>query len=163
MQGKRRAIGSLSVGRCRRWRESGVGCEATRFLDSAVLRSEWGGREEKGTGGSRIAPTRWLTGRGMSPRIREDNGWGKGAVRQPPLRGVGRWNDGWKGAHEGRPYQMADGQGDGSPHPRGQRVGKRRGSSTAPTGENTAGHGVHPHPNLPPSRGKGFIGAERDG
>ena len=23
------------------------------------------------------------------------------------------------------------------------------------------GHGVHPHPNLPPSRGKGFVVAER--
>ena len=35
------------------------------------------------------------------------------------------------------------------------------GSRTAPTEENVVGHGVHPHPNLPPSRGKGLVGAER--
>ena len=44
-----------------------------------------------------------------------NDGWlerGRGrAVREPPLRGVGRWNDG---------------QGDGSPHPRGQREGRGR-------------------------------------
>ena len=35
------------------------------------------------------------------------------------------------------------------------------GSRTAPAEENVVGHGVHPHPNLPPSRGKGLVGAER--
>ena len=30
-----------------------------------------------------------------------------------------------------------------------------------PTGENAVGHGVHPHPNLPPSRGKGIADSER--
>ena len=33
------------------------------------------------------------------------------------------------------------------------------GSRTASAGENVVGNGVHPHPNLPPSRGKGFVGA----
>ena len=50
--------------------------------------------------------------------------------------GVVRWNNGW--------------------------VGGMGGSRTAPTGENVVGHGVHPHPNLPPSRGKGFVAAERE-
>ena len=35
------------------------------------------------------------------------------------------------------------------------------GSRTAPTEENVVGHEVHPHPNLPPSRGKGFVATER--
>ena len=35
------------------------------------------------------------------------------------------------------------------------------GSRTAPTEENVVGHEVHPHPNLPPSRGKGFVATEQ--
>ena len=69
--------------------------------------------------------------------------------------------------------------GDGSEIPRGTRNDicfKRRGwvpacartreggagtggSRTVSAGENVVGNGVHPHPNLPPSRGKGFVGA----
>ena len=81
-------------------------------------------------------------GRGMGPRIREDNGKGEsggGAVPEPPLRGVGR--TAYNGRPQGSPLQGKDGGvGEGSPP---SPIFTRAGS------------------NLPPSRGKGFVGAER--
>ena len=114
------------------------------------------------SGMGRIART---TGRGWVPRIREDNGRGDG-FPLPSLRG-----------HALR----AGGDGDGSPPPpsRGQDLDARTtggawgrgtgGSRTAPTeGEYCRARGSPPSPvftragsNLPPSRGKGFVGDER--
>ena len=75
-------------------------------------------------------------GRGMGPRIREDNGRGSRgrAVPEPPLRGVGR--TAYNGRPQGSPLRKEwEGTGDGSPHSRGQREGESgaRGSRTAPT------------------------------
>ena len=67
----------------------------------------------------------------MGPRIREDNGKGESggrAVPEPPLRGVGR--TAYNGRPQGSPLQEKDGgvgEGDGSPHPRGQREGESGG------------------------------------
>ena len=97
----------------------------------------------------------------MGPRMREDNGWGLGD-------------------RLGRRFGVR--KKDGSPHSRGQRVGMGSriredngsgwgtgGSRTAPTeGEYCQALGSPPSPvftragsNLPPSRGKGFVGDER--
>ena len=65
-------------------------------------------------------------GQGMGPRIREDNGWGRDGFPQSRLHwgrlyaGMtsGCENDGLGARMGGR------GEGDGSPHPRGQRMGK---------------------------------------
>ena len=93
---------------------------------------------------------------GMGPRIREDNGSGGVGSRIPSARG-----------------ETGSLWGDGSPHTRGQRVGAwgrgTGGSRTAPTeGEYCRALGSPPSPvftragsNLPPSRGKGFVGDER--
>ena len=182
-------------------------------------------------------------GMGMGPRIREDNGWGVGSrFRLPHCHGAGGWGwagdpasargeegDGFphpslrgqaspRGDGDGSPHTRGQregdegsrfrlcggglpwGDGDGSPHPRGQRVGMGSrirlcggrfsaegrgwvpayarttggdggtgGSRTAPTeGEYCRARGSPPSPvftragsNLPPSRGKGFVGDER--
>ena len=84
------------------------------------------GRWNDGQGDGSPHPRGQREGRGREGVLRQrdsstplcfagNDGWlerGRGrAVREPPLRGVGRWNDG---------------QGDGSPHPRGQREGRGR-------------------------------------
>ena len=69
---------------------------------------------------------------------------------------------------DGFPHAREQRERDGSPHARGQRVGDG-GAANHPTGEDAVRHGVHPHPpssrgqalNLPPSRGKGFVGAQQ--
>ena len=76
----------------------------------------WGWGKLWGEEGGRPRGTP-LRGKGMGPRILEDNGGGR-AVREPPLRGMG--------------------EGDGSPHPRGQRRGTG-GSRTARTGDGERG------------------------
>ena len=54
----------------------------------------------------------------MGPRIREDNGRGRGSIG----RELGRKMDCRPRLHGGR---LCAGDGDGSPHPRGQREGAR--------------------------------------
>ncbi len=63
----------------------------------------------------------------MGPRIREDNGWDRGGFprrlhegrRYAGITGVGARMTGWA-----RGWEV--GEGDGSPHPRGQRMGQGR-------------------------------------
>ena len=83
----------------------------------------------------------------MGTRMREDTGvWAKneGKTQDGHPRGTPLRED-----VEGRgPRMREDTEGVGT-----------GGSRTASAGENVVGNGVHPHPNLPPSRGRGFVGA----
>ena len=85
-------------------------------------------------------------GTGMGPRIREDNGGGDGSP-PPRLRG-GRIST------RGQRVEMAVGDGRFPNHPYEGECCRTRGSPPSPV-LTRAGS------NLPPSRGKGFVGDER--
>ena len=93
----------------------------------------------------------------MGPRMREDNGRGSRgrAVPEPPLRGVGR--TAYNGRPQGSPLQGEDGGvGEGGWVPAFARTtGRGKGHSPPSLIFTRAGS------NLPSSRGKGFVGAER--
>ena len=144
-------------------------------------------------------------GTGMGPRIREDNGWGwipasvvtgagflRGDGDGSPhprgqrvgvdsrfrrhgdrlLRGDGGASAGTTGGggfpHPSSRGQAPAGDGDGSPHPRGQRVGvdsrfrrgALRGDGEVPASARTTGGGGFP---LPSSRGQALCGGDGDG
>ena len=105
-------------------------------------------------------------GMGMGPRIREDNG--RGWIPASVFAGAGSLCGGWGWV----PAYARTTEGGWVPASRGQRVGRQwgtGGSRTAPTeGEYCRARGSPPSPvftragsNLPPSRGKGFVGDER--
>ena len=122
----------------------------------------------------------------MGPRIREDNE--RKGNKIPRLRcaalgmtcGLGRMSAGFpppssrgqalceNNGGEGRGMTCGWRKGDGSPHPRGQGRGRVPASARTREGmgprmrEDKGGGGFHPHPGLPPSRGKGGLRAVRE-
>ena len=122
-------------------RDRGWVPESTRTTDGGGrdcrLPSSWG-RLYLGIAGVGAGMTGWGArmgggGRGWVPAFAEDNGWGRDGFSPPSSRGQApRGNcgggrvgmTGW-GRDDGR-----WGEGDGSPHPRGQRMGQGRVSAS---------------------------------
>ena len=109
---------------------------------------------------------------GMGPRIREDNGGrGKGVFHGGRVAGEGEFRQredvtsGREGVGYGVWVPAPSSRGQALRGNTGTRWGGRgadgRPRETSLRG-NVVGFGVHPHPNLPPSRGKGW-GEEGDG
>ncbi len=117
--------------------------------------------------------------RGMGSACARTMGGGVGgrAFPEPLLRGVG--STAYDGRPQGSLLRGEDGRvgkGNGSPHSRGQREGGKdihpitrlHGARLCARATGGGGGGSPPSPvftragsNLPPSRGKGFVGAER--
>ncbi len=115
-RGGRLSVGTTGGGHCGMTGDTGM--DGSRTVPTGEGAVAWG----RDTSTLLRCARNDVWGRGMDPRMREDNGGG-GAVREPSLRGKERLHGDEIPRLHFAALGMTWGVGDGSPHARGQRMG----------------------------------------